>query len=104
HMIVLASCSLLRLLDDALPILMQPLAGRSLRYWPAVLPRFAPLQERPAASAHALRSAGTERDEAGRLQYVALTRARDVTVLSGQHRKSTRLNSSHVSISYAVFC
>ncbi len=62
---------------------MQPLAGRSLRYWPAVLPRFAPLQERLAASAHALRSAATERDEAGRLQYVALTRARDVTVLSG---------------------
>src|SRR5699024_1308669 len=54
-----------------------------LRYWPAVLPRFAPLQERLAASAHALRSAATERDEAGRLQYVALTRARDITVLSG---------------------
>src|SRR5699024_4644111 len=36
---------------------MQPLAGRSLRYWPAALPRFAPLQERLAASAHALRSA-----------------------------------------------
>src|SRR5699024_8972477 len=26
------------------------------------------------------------------------------TVLMGQDRKSTRLNSSHVSISYAVFC
>ncbi|MGO2191952.1 MAG: UvrD-helicase domain-containing protein [Brachybacterium sp.] len=62
---------------------MQPLAGRSLRYWPKVLPRFAPLQERLAGSAHALRSAATDRDEAGRLQYVALTRARDVTVLSG---------------------
>ncbi|MDN5820298.1 MAG: UvrD-helicase domain-containing protein [Brachybacterium sp.] len=62
---------------------MQPLAGRSLRYWPKVLPRFAPVQERLAQSAHALRSAETERDEAGRLQYVALTRARDVTVLSG---------------------
>lgn len=62
---------------------MQPLTGRSLRYWPKVLPRFAPLQERLARSAHALRSAATDRDEAGRLQYVALTRARDVTVLSG---------------------
>src|SRR5699024_11908647 len=28
----------------------------------------------------------------------------DVTVISGEDRKSTRLNSSHVSISYAVFC
>ena len=26
------------------------------------------------------------------------------TVISGRDRKSTRLNSSHVSISYAVFC
>src|SRR5699024_3663813 len=31
----------------------------------------------------------------------ALTRARETV---GQDRKSTRLNSSHVSISYAVFC
>src|SRR5699024_226633 len=28
----------------------------------------------------------------------------DVGVIAGEDRKSTRLNSSHVSISYAVFC
>src|SRR5207253_5826338 len=30
--------------------------------------------------------------------------ARSVTVRAGGDRKSTRLNSSHVAISYAVFC
>ncbi|MBB5832454.1 UvrD-helicase domain-containing protein [Brachybacterium aquaticum] len=60
-----------------------PLAGRSPRYWPEVLPRFGPLQEGLEASAHAQRRARSEREESGRLQYVALTRAADVTVLSG---------------------
>src|SRR5947209_17964482 len=31
-------------------------------------------------------------------------RAREVTVVRGRDRKSTRLNSSHANISYAVFC
>jgi ATP-dependent exoDNAse (exonuclease V) beta subunit len=60
-----------------------PLAGRVPRYWPAVLPRAAALQEGLAASAHARRRSAREREESGRLQYVALTRAADVTVLSG---------------------
>src|SRR5690625_6892854 len=29
---------------------------------------------------------------------------KNATIISGQDRKSTRLNSSHVAISYAVFC
>ncbi|MGY5764252.1 UvrD-helicase domain-containing protein [Brachybacterium sp. DNPG3] len=62
---------------------MRPLDGRSLRYWPDLLPRFAPLQDGLSASAHALRRARSEREESGRLQYVALTRAADVTILSG---------------------
>src|SRR5438067_12348944 len=36
-----------------------------------------------------------------RCQEIAL---RENTLLTTQDRKSTRLNSSHVSISYAVFC
>ena len=60
-----------------------PLAGRSPRYWPGVLPRHAPLQDALADSAHARRRAHAEQEESGRLQYVALTRAADVTVLSG---------------------
>lgn len=60
-----------------------PLAGRAAHYWPQLLPRFAPLQEGLAASDHAQRRSARERQESGRLQYVAFTRAADVTVLSG---------------------
>jgi len=60
-----------------------PLAGRAPRYWPELLPRSAALQEGLSASEHALRRTDREREESGRLQYVALTRAADVTVLSG---------------------
>jgi ATP-dependent helicase/nuclease subunit A len=62
---------------------LRPLDGRSLRYWPRVLSSFAPLQESLAQASHPQRAARGEREEAGRLQYVALTRAEDVTVLSG---------------------
>ncbi|GAA1487837.1 UvrD-helicase domain-containing protein [Brachybacterium sacelli] len=64
----------------------QPLAGRSARYWPAVLPRFAPLQDTLGEAEHARRRAVAEREESGRLQYVALTRAKDITVLAGDGR------------------
>src|SRR6267154_4098695 len=43
----------------------------------------------------------------GELRHVVLAAARDPAVLAEQQpgdRKSTRLNSSHPSISYAVFC
>ncbi|MFL0456935.1 UvrD-helicase domain-containing protein [Brachybacterium paraconglomeratum] len=60
-----------------------PLAGRVPRYWPALLTSQAALQEGLSASEHALRRTDREREESGRLQYVALTRAADVTVLSG---------------------
>ncbi|MCL6422641.1 UvrD-helicase domain-containing protein [Brachybacterium sp. JHP9] len=60
-----------------------PLAGRALRYWPRVLETFAPLRDGLAGSVHARRRADAEREETGRLQYVALTRSRDATVLSG---------------------
>src|SRR5690625_2145829 len=33
-----------------------------------------------------------------------VTAVPELLVIDGQHRKSTRLNSSHVAISYAVFC
>src|SRR5207249_7076852 len=38
------------------------------------------------------------------LLLTAVWRARPGAAASGSDRKSTRLNSSHVSISYAVFC
>src|SRR3712207_7228614 len=37
-------------------------------------------------------------------QHAALLRARAHPELDGADRKSTRLNSSHANISYAVFC
>src|SRR5690606_30295390 len=60
-----------------------PLAGRTPRYWPALLTSQVALQEALSASEHARRRTDREREESGRLQYVALTRAADVTVLSG---------------------
>ncbi|WP_341856951.1 3'-5' exonuclease [Brachybacterium sp. GPGPB12] len=60
-----------------------PLAGRVPRYWPAPLTSQAALQKGLSASEHAARRTDREREESGRLQYVALTRAADVTVLSG---------------------
>ncbi|UEJ81930.1 UvrD-helicase domain-containing protein [Brachybacterium halotolerans subsp. kimchii] len=62
---------------------LRPLDGRSLRYWPRVLDGYSPLQELLAEAEHPQRAARKDREEAGRLQYVALTRAADVTVLSG---------------------
>src|SRR2546427_4699465 len=38
------------------------------------------------------------------VQSVAANFGRDVSRADGQDRKSTRLNSSHSQISYAVFC
>src|SRR5699024_12364432 len=60
------------------------------------------LQERFNAYRHALKDAGIPFKK----QYVAVG---DLTIEGGyqmakEDRKSTRLNSSHVSISYAVFC
>src|SRR5690606_17516792 len=48
------------------------------------------------AAMRELRAAGAE--------VVAVTRAERPTLLQLADRKSTRLNSSHVKISYAVFC
>src|SRR5436309_12651839 len=47
-----------------------------------------------------------ERAEAPRLRFrhLASHRGIEVVVLQVEDRKSTRLNSSHVKISYAVFC
>src|SRR5207249_6940681 len=42
--------------------------------------------------------------KAGEIGPCAHSCARLISVLPSEDRKSTRLNSSHVSISYAVFC
>ncbi|GAB2541435.1 UvrD-helicase domain-containing protein [Brachybacterium huguangmaarense] len=60
----------------------RPLAGRELRFRPRLLDRFAPYEEPARASTFARDRAARELAEAGRLFYVALTRAREVTALS----------------------
>src|SRR3712207_7060922 len=48
---------------------------------------------------------GLSRFEAGRFRtYTTREGLSDNVVISVQDRKSTRLNSSHANISYAVFC
>src|SRR5699024_12766854 len=47
---------------------------------------------------------GDEGDERGRLRRLLHDAGADAGAPDGLDRKSTRLNSSHVSISYAVFC
>src|SRR3712207_8514424 len=56
---------------------------------------FRSLHGRPLRSAHHLLHAVHQHHEAG---------ARDGTAPAALDRKSTRLNSSHANISYAVFC
>src|SRR5256885_9873473 len=69
--------------------------------------------QRPPSKPHALEPAGggrhrlemflqPRREQA--VQVLARVRARDRVGLVGVDRKSTRLNSSHLVISYAVFC
>src|SRR3712207_8146037 len=81
-------------LHDALPILdLHPLRHPIHRdEEPLVLP---PLPQRPAQGDVALRAAsgGNRRDA-----------EQDDSLHAGGDRKSTRLNSSHANISYAVFC
>src|SRR5437870_10146238 len=43
-------------------------------------------------------------DHAARADHVAPNEAGLPGLIGGEDRKSTRLNSSHVAISYAVFC
>src|SRR3712207_7028412 len=72
-------------LHDALPILAA-IVGREVDALEWV--------ERPAAT----------KDTAPLLEVRNLTAANGVTEMSFTDRKSTRLNSSHANISYAVFC
>src|SRR3712207_7562407 len=47
---------------------------------------------------------GGSRSSAGRVQSSRVALPRRATTLACRDRKSTRLNSSHANISYAVFC
>src|SRR5207249_8342512 len=74
-----------------------------LRVQPRVLGR---AQHRHQAGVHALVG---EREGLGHREAVGQLHDTEVMAVpaagvAGQDRKSTRLNSSHVSISYAVFC
>src|SRR5690606_41415067 len=90
-------------LHDALPI-WPVLAPRPVRFRARMpvqhLPRLAPAQTTPRPRADAAGSLGKVHQPPP-----ALVRAlADGAVALGTDRKSTRLNSSHVKISYAAFC
>src|SRR5690348_17690771 len=53
---------------------------------------------------HELGARGDDAAGTARSAFVALQREHGDLRMSGADRKSTRLNSSHPSISYAVFC
>src|SRR5690606_39611747 len=85
-------------LHDALPIL-----GRGARR-EGVPPAPHRLRRRPHRQ-HLQRVRPVLRAEPERVQRGQVRRARVHRVAApGEDRKSTRLNSSHVKISYAVFC
>src|SRR5436853_5011941 len=48
--------------------------------------------------------AGTEAGVSVETEGLSARRKRSASGISGKDRKSTRLNSSHLGISYAVFC
>src|SRR5690242_21144693 len=74
-------------LHDALPILtMASFATLDSRFWPEAMAVF-----------HLLRNIGSS-------FFISVCVADIVRVTAQKDRKSTRLNSSHMSISYAVFC
>src|SRR3712207_8368518 len=55
------------------------------------------------AAAAGSRVAGTAKEQAAQVAGEARRQAKDM-LEQGRDRKSTRLNSSHANISYAVFC
>src|SRR5207249_10372288 len=67
---------------------------RAPRSW-----RGATLRRAPSPPTGATSRRARSRDRPGRVRQ-----PRDRAPVVGEDRKSTRLNSSHVSISYAVFC
>src|SRR5690606_41530892 len=78
-----------------------------LRSYPRDLPSFP--TRRSSDLALGAREVGRERPDAGRMILGVLGVGVDLRLLDqleadGLDRKSTRLNSSHVKISYAVFC
>src|SRR5690606_40895383 len=87
-------------LHDALPILQEEFARRGLRYGPA----FQGLQEAWVGDGEVLGRVEAPETEGFLLHPAALDACLQATLLLLPDRKSTRLNSSHVKISYAVFC
>src|SRR5690606_42083333 len=91
-------------LPDALPILAEGLVAHDQRdavagqSQPEGDPRLLPDARGPVEHRR------QEEDEEGVAPVVGLGEADDDRLVEEEDRKSTRLNSSHVKISYAVFC
>src|SRR3712207_7415155 len=66
--------------------------------------RLMALQNDPAAARAAVRNAAASLDPGITDRQITISPASCPVLNGGRDRKSTRLNSSHANISYAVFC
>ncbi|MCY0905867.1 UvrD-helicase domain-containing protein [Arthrobacter sp. H14-L1] len=74
--------------------LAQPLAGRWVRFWPSPFPYGgSPLDERAKTSSVAQEAEGRERRNMARLMYVGMSRAKEITVLTGKNGTPALLNN-----------
>src|SRR5690606_39562124 len=90
-------------LHDALPIFSRKGRGEGLREPACRTSRFPPRKTpHPASQPSAAQSPSPARGEGAIV--LPSQRRRPLIRQTGQDRKSTRLNSSHVKISYALFC
>src|SRR5690606_39738023 len=97
-----ASCTLS--LHDALPILEFTIGGQTFSAQVTSISATTIVVKSPAVPNSVLTSEACDVDGDGTpgTRYIATSAT--VKVTSPLDRKSTRLNSSHVKISYAVFC
>src|SRR5205814_10028127 len=84
-------------LHDALPIFHPMVRSMILHFW---LAYDHPFVDGNGRTARALFYWSMLRNGYWMFEYITISKI----ILSGPDRKSTRLNSSHLGISYAVFC
>src|SRR5205814_9241505 len=88
-------------LHDALPIL--PAALAACRSRSSALPPSGPVSSHRTLLGAAF-SIFTQRAKLRKVNFQLLLKLAKTIPSAGRDRKSTRLNSSHLGISYAVFC
>src|SRR5947208_12501989 len=86
------------------PTIVHRSEGRTMRKYARVLTLLAFVVLLPAAAVHAQSITGTVKDASGAVLPGVTVEVSSPALIEKVDRKSTRLNSSHQIISYAVFC